>query len=148
MVPYLPSLYTVLLGITIVAFVFLSRLPILLLGVITVFIFLIVFYQHIDTFSYEYKQMGWSDAAAAVGPYLLVASVVILALGYILSIRTGQRGARVVVPTTTVGTTTPSTARVRNEGSANSTQFTAAAPPRPNSNSERREFLSALNRAI
>lgn len=145
--PYVPSLYTVLLGVTIVAFVFLSRLPILLLGIIAVFVFLIVFYQHIDTFSYEYKQMGWTDAAAAVGPYLLVVSVVILALGYILSIRTGLRGARVMVSTTTLAAP-PSTARARNESSANSTQF-ATAPSRINSsNTERREFLSALNRAI
>ena len=136
-----------LAGVTIVAIVFLTRTPILILGIAAVIAAFLVFLQHRDLFAYEYKMMSWSDAGSAFAPYFLVVAVIIVALGYIVSIRTGIKGARVMVtpPASSGSASRNSAVRPSNEFS-----LTPLAAPRNNfgGNTERREFVSALNRAI
>lgn len=89
---FLPGLFLMVLALIIVIVVLPSFTPFMLAT--TALLALIAgVYNHYSLFAGEYRLMAWTTGTAAFAPTILVASIVVFAIGYILLLFT-KRGAK------------------------------------------------------
>ena len=148
---YIPSIYTILSALVVVAVIAVSRTSLLILAGIALVVLGIAMYQHVTLFSAEYKSFRMVNALVPFIPYIMVGAIIFFSTLYIMFFQGGIASSSAA--------TTPSKGWFgSNAGQAqtpnysrnvnNSARYANSAGTSPVNNSLQREYLSALDRGI
>ena len=144
---YVPPIFTVILGLLVVGGIFIARVPVIIVGIISLALLVYTFYLHTTLYGIDYRSMSLGEGVKSAAPFILIGAVILMSIGYILMLRKGTSS----VPYT------PSYNNSANRGFFSSfmpttTSYFSPSPNRPSSgnysSSERREYVSALNRLV
>lgn len=150
---YIPSIYTVLSALVVVAVIAVSRTSLLILAGIALVILGIAMYQHVTLFSGEYQSFRIVNALVPFVPYIMVGAIIFFSTLYIMFFQGGT-------PSSTAATTpskgwfgsSPATGTAQTPNYSrnvnNSARYANSAQITPRNNSLQREYLSALDRGI
>ena len=89
---YFPPIAAVTGGIVVVGLCFLLRIPIFLIGVLSVVVLIYTLTIHTSIFGSEYKTMNAPEFLKQNAPIFIILAVILIALGYILYLF-GPKGA-------------------------------------------------------
>jgi len=135
---YVPPVIVVLGGIVTAVVISSMRPPLMLIIAISLLLIGYTVYLHLGLFSMEYKTITIGEALKSSAPTILISAVILMSIGYIMMLRSG---------TATAVSTQPSS--LSTWGSYFSGSAAPASTRQPNfSSSERRDYISALNRLI
>jgi hypothetical protein len=87
---FLPSLFVVLIGVLAVLYL-LPKQSGILLGVLALVLLIFAVYQHISMFRTDYTRLTIIDTMKANAPFVLSAAVVIILIGYLILLFTGNK---------------------------------------------------------
>ena len=141
---YVPPIMVVGAGIILSGVVFVLRVPLSIIAVFAVFLSAYTLYLHINLYAMDYRMLRLGDGLKSVAPTILIAAVIAMSFGYLLMLRKGTQ--------TLPGQNKYSTFNTSSKPSWFASMFRKSmAPPSHSPNftsSERREYVSALNRLI
>ena len=163
-----PALMTLLFGVAVIGAFFILRIPIFVLGVLSLILLGITVYYHINQFSLEYRSMTLGDGIKSMAPTILVGAVIVMSVIYILMLSPGRPivpygahstpgffsrlfGPRVRAPAGYAQPTKPGiiSSLFGSSGRGPSPSSPSAyGNPGARSNSDRRAYVSALDRLI
>ncbi len=145
MFTYLPSLTLLLVSIFTIGVLFVVRLPLVAIVIIAVVLLAITTSHHFSLYTLDYKQTSWTQLLTSYAPFILIGSVILMALGYIFMLSRPAGSAYYQTPGVPqiVNSTYGALGQYANKGYnaiRNNLGF--------NRTANRNEFISALNRAI
>ena len=144
---YLSPVYVLIAGL-LIAFIFSKvRVPIAIIAVAAIFLVIYTLYYHVSMFSTEYKVISTSAWVKSLGSTILIGAVVIFAVGYIIFFLKKDKVANAYLP----GSQTPTQswnplASLSRSFSPNTSGIRS--PVEDLSNSQRKNYISALDRLI
>lgn len=89
---YFPPIAAVTGGIVVVGLCFLLRIPIFLIGLLSVIVLIYTLTIHSNIFGFEYKTMNAPEFLKQNAPIFIILAVILISLGYILYLF-GPKGA-------------------------------------------------------
>jgi hypothetical protein len=89
---YFPPIAAVTGGIVVVGLCFLLRIPIFLIGLLSVIVLIYTLTIHSNIFGFEYKTMNVPEFLKQNAPIFIILAVILISLGYILYLF-GPKGA-------------------------------------------------------
>jgi len=89
---YFPPIAAVTGGIVVVGLCFLLRIPIFLIGLLSLVILIYTLVVHSSIFGFEYKTMNAPEFLKQNAPIFIIVAVILISLGYILYLF-GPKGA-------------------------------------------------------
>jgi hypothetical protein len=149
---YIPSIYTVVSAFIVVGAIFLSRVSLFTVAVVSVLVLGLSLFQHYLLFVGEYRSMTMVDALIPFVPYIMVGAIVFFSTLYILFLQ-GPSAANTSGSTSsgwfgslTNSRATPNARRVSPNYSQDLT--TNSRNSGSSTNSLERQYRSALDRGI
>jgi hypothetical protein len=156
---YLPSMYTLLFAVLAVAAIFLSRVSVSIIALVSVIILGFAMYQHYLLFASEYSSLTMVNALIPFVPYIMMAAVVFFSTIYILFLQgpsVPAEAGEAAAPEASSGffgsmfgnkNSSPSSRRYSPNYSKNLNN-SRNSNNNDNTNSLERKYLSALDRGI
>jgi len=145
MFTYIPSLTLLFVSLFTIGVLFVVRLPLVAIVIIAIVLLAITTSNHFSLYTLDYKQTSWTQVLTSYAPFLLIGSVILMALGYIFMLSR---------PATSTFTETPGVPQIVNStynalGKYANKGYNAVRNNLGfNRSANRNEFISALNRAI
>ncbi len=148
---YLPPIFTLLLGIIAIGMIYVLRVPILVIAVLSLILVSYTLYIHLGLFTNEYRASYLGDALKSSAPVIMVSAIIIASVIYLLISRSKSS-------TSSPLRTTSWFSRTDSKGQTKSSWFNSAATttqPKSwfgsfgmSSRDKRQDYISALDRAI
>lgn len=144
MFTYVPSLTLLLVSIFTIGVLFAVRLPLVAIVIIAVALLAITTSHHFSLYTLDYKQTSWTQVLTSYAPFILIGSVILMALAYIFML-SRPTGSYYQTPGVSqiVNSTYGALGQYANKG-YNAIRNNLGY----NRSTNRNEFISALNRAI
>lgn len=145
MFTYIPSLTLLLVSLFTIGVLFVVRLPLVAIVIIAIVLLAVTISNHFSLYTLDYKQTSWTQILTSYAPFLLIGSVILMALGYIFMLSR---------PATSTFTGTPGVPQIVNSTYSALGRYTNRGYNAVRNNlgfnrgANRNEFISALNRAI
>ena len=89
---YIPSMTVLLVSLIVVVIIFVLRMPLAVVSLIALLLLVITVNQHFALFSSDYELLKSTQSLAGWAPYILVAVVILFALGFIFFL--GRSGTK------------------------------------------------------
>jgi hypothetical protein len=145
---YLSPVYLLIAGL-VITFIFSKvRVPIAIIAIAAIFLVVYTLYYHVSMFSTEYKVISTSEWVKSLGSTILIGAVVVLAVGYIIFFFKKDKTAnayKAYLPESQTQSWNP-VASLSRSFSPNSSGVRS--PVEDLSNSQRKNYISALDRLI
>ena len=144
---YLSPVYVLIAGL-LIAFIFSKvRVPIAIVAVAAIFLVIYTLYYHVSMFSTEYKVISTSAWVKSLGSTILTGAVVIFAVGYIIFFLKKDKVANVTTESNrNFKESLNPIASLSRSFSPNNSGIRS--PVEDLSNSQRKNYISALDRLI
>ena len=84
---YLPPIFTLLLGIVTIGMIYVLRIPIIVVAILSLILVAYTLYIHLSLFTNEYRASYLGDALASSASVIMVSAIIIAAVIYALIIR-------------------------------------------------------------
>jgi hypothetical protein len=135
---YIPPIFVVVGGIATAGVIASMRIPLSVIGGLAVILLAYTLYLHIQIYSIEYRSYTLGDGLKSAAPTILIGAIIVMSIGYLLMLRGGSKSSSTYMPAApsffSQMSQSPSPASSSRPGN-----FTS---------SERRNYISALNRLI
>jgi hypothetical protein len=144
---YLSPVYVLIAGL-LIAFIFSKvRVPIAIIAIASIFLVIYTLYYHVSMFSTEYKVISSSEWVKSLGSTILIGAVVIFAVGYIIFFLKKDKTANVTSESNrNFKESWNPLASLSRSFSPNTSSIRS--PVEDLSNSQRKNYISALDRLI
>jgi hypothetical protein len=144
-----PALTIIIFGGTIVALIFISRPPLLIIAALSFILLAATVYYHLNFYSLDYQKMNVGDAFKSLTPVAIIGFVIVMCIGYLINMAQGRRSS---VPSFKPSGSYGSYAQRQKPGLLSGLfgMSTSTYDRRSSgeTNSERRDYVSALDRLI
>jgi amino acid transporter len=149
-----PALITIIFGGVIVALIFLSRPPLFIIAALSFILLAVTVYYHINFYSIDYRKMNMGDAFKSLMPVVIIGFVIVMCIGYLFMMVGGRSSVPRFRPSSIYGRPVPGSSYGQRQkpgllsglfGTSTSSYDRRSSDE---SNSERREYISALDRLI
>ena len=144
---YLPPIFTLLLGIVTIGIIYLLRIPIPVIAVLSLILVAYTLYIHVNLFTIDYRTSYLGDALKSSASTIMVSAVIIACIIYVLITRSRKSGSvssscssksSWFGSSSTSTMTQPSRSWFSNSGSSSRDPY----------RDKRQDYISALDRAI